>query len=386
MRPDHAKLFLRSAGCCFVLTLTYPVALFANSPDNWKYYLGVDVAWSIFVCLFFPVCAGVITVLISDLFQYRIPKQQWMSWAIGLSIFSGLIAWGAWQDNNRLPPPPTIAAVNGVPIGDYAVRVDQCLREKAACGNSRLDQVKLLSQVDHCDLINSPDIVKLLGSTEPSSSSKIYAYLCALFDYALSRSGDANDHTLRITFNTVAYVAAVLKWVVYTYITIYIVCLFYHSVPTFKINPATLTGLITAWSILVLWFPLRLFSDWLLWYEDLDHLITGDAPLFLSLAFAIICFIMIVIDFVVTFGRLDPMKTISAAYGVIAVILGLFITIKPKVITLLFHILYSFDISLVIPGVLLLFGIITWHAYAFVMMPTYPVGNDRPTAKRRRGG
>jgi hypothetical protein len=129
-------------------------------------------------------------------------------------------------------------------------------------------------------LTNSPDIAKLLGSTEPARNSKIYAYLCALSNYALSKNGNASGYAIRITCNTMGYIAILLNWLVYTFITLYIVCLYLNSIPTFKVNPETLSGPSTAWSILVMWFPLRLFSDWALWYDDLDHLITGDPPFF----------------------------------------------------------------------------------------------------------
>jgi hypothetical protein len=341
--------------------------------NNFKYYMGLEVAWSIYVWLFIPMCAGVVTVLVTDLFRFQIsktPMWQRLVWVAILLIFAGLVAWGASQDSNRLPSAQTIAAINGVSIGDYAVRVDQCLRDSDTCAGSGLDQAELLSQAGHCPAASSQAFAKLFGTAQPSRDTKVYAYVCALLAHADTTRGNANRNGIDISLNAIAYVAAFLKWMIYCLVILFLFSLFYNSFVTslFRINPETLFGLIIAWGIFSMWFPFRLFSDWALWYQDLSHLVTGDPPFFISLAAAIVAFVIIVIGFVVTFGQLDPIKTAAAAWSALAAFFGLLIALKPDEVTKSFYILYSLPISLVVPAILLLFGIVAGQIYAFIAM------------------
>jgi hypothetical protein len=146
MRPDHPRIFFWSAGISFAATSLYPLMLLTYTPNNFRCYIGLDVAWSIYVWLFVPMSAGITTVLLSDLFRFRIPKLRRPLWSAGLFIFAALVGWGAWQDRNRLPAPQMIAAINGVPVGDFAIRVDQCLRDSDTCAGSGLDQAELVAQ------------------------------------------------------------------------------------------------------------------------------------------------------------------------------------------------------------------------------------------------
>src|SRR5262249_14078530 len=184
MRPDHPRIFFWSAGISFAATSLYPLMLLINAPNNFKYYLGLDIAWSIYVWLFMPMCAGIVTVLVSDLFRFRVPKPQRPLWSAGLFIFAALVGWGAWQDKNRLPAPQTIAAINGVPVGDFAISVDQCLRDRDTCAGSGLDQAELLAQAERCPPSNARAYTTLFGRTDPARNTKVFAYGCALFTYA----------------------------------------------------------------------------------------------------------------------------------------------------------------------------------------------------------
>lgn len=306
------------------LGLLYPISLWLSLPEvrDLGYYLKIELSWTFAAVVLLPIAIG-LSFAVFDTRLLRI--QRWDARLAAATIVLGplaIILGAVLMDAGGIPGPDRIHVRSDQSIQEKLVRLDVCLRN-GPISNCHVPGVPALSasQLSTCANGSGDDLDRSIFKNDLAFSAlteplqKKLVYYCEMRRLLTSQGLTEDRPVYSVASRTfVSYAAILLNFLLVGSIWLMIVWLAYFGFRLFKKTPLPTISVFACWlGVMSLWFPLRIYSETLLWYGDMSHILAY--PAFLVLAAVAIALALHITFWLLVQTDHDVVKSLSGVYG-----------------------------------------------------------------------